>query len=91
MVKLLTLISEIEEDGKVRLPKEVMEQLHLKAGMRVKLSIEYMESEEREKWAFSELSICGMWADREDMKDSAEWVKALRSQEEKRLKEMGLG
>ncbi len=47
----------------------------------VRVVIEVVEAEApppKKKVKFSELSICGMWADREDMKDPAEYVRKLR-------------
>ncbi|MBI2944889.1 MAG: DUF2281 domain-containing protein [Candidatus Wallbacteria bacterium] len=36
------------------------------------------------KRPLSELAACGMWKDREDMKDSVKWVQELRRREERR-------
>lgn len=36
------------------------------------------DSPTKKKLKFSELSICGMWADREDMDDPAAYVRKLR-------------
>ena len=36
------------------------------------------------KRPLTELAACGMWKDREDMKDSVAWVQELRRREEKR-------
>ena len=33
----------------------------------------------KKEFKFSDLKICGMWKDREDMKDSVKWVQNLRS------------
>ena len=32
----------------------------------------------------TQYAFCGMWKDREEMKDSAAWVRALREEEERR-------
>ncbi len=47
----------------------------------VRVVIEVVEAEalqNKKKIKFSELSICGMWADREDIEDPAEYVRKLR-------------
>ncbi len=54
----------------------------------VRVVIETVEAEastikgkppKKKKVKFSELSICGMWADREDMNDPAAYVRKLRA------------
>ncbi len=47
----------------------------------VRVVIEVVEAKappKKKKVKFSELSICGMWADREDMEDPAAYVRKLR-------------
>ncbi|MDI6735655.1 MAG: hypothetical protein QME42_05605 [bacterium] len=49
-----------------------------------------LEKIEREKNSFAELSVCGIWADCEDMKNGVDWVNQLRADVNDRQRRLGL-
>ena len=49
-----------------------------------------MEKLKRKEISFAELSVCGIWADREDMKESVGWVNQLRADVNERQGRLGL-
>ena len=40
---------------------------------------EKISKKPKKEFKFSDLKVCGMWRDRDDMKDSVKWVQDLRS------------
>ena len=48
------------------------------------LESESIQPVRHSKRPLSKLAACGMWKDREDMKDSVAWVQELRRREERR-------
>jgi hypothetical protein len=78
------------ERGKVRSGGIVFEEpLMLPEGTEVVVSIETLADEDEPTDAtadedFAALPFFGMWADREDMADSAAWVRQMREQWQQR-------
>ena len=48
------------------------------------------EKPKRKEVSFAELPVCGIWADREDMKESVQWVNHLRVDVKERQRRLGL-
>gem|GEM_PF-994236 len=48
------------------------------------------EKIERKEVSFAKLPVCGIWADRENMKESVGWVNQLRKDAKKRQRRLGL-
>lgn len=75
-------------DGNIVLPKP----LSLPEGTKVRIQIEpILDTDDKdakidiEKEEFSKLPCFGMWADREDVRDSVAWVRKLRERGLERL------
>ena len=71
-------------DGKVLVPDEPV---NLQKDQQVELEIRPVDSQPRKYMTaaeFAKSDIVGMWADREDIQDSTEWVNELRRRIERR-------
>jgi len=92
-MKRSAVISEYLEDGHLFVPLDVVKKLGLKKGTKLELSIRTITEgkEKRKRKPFSKLGVCGIWKDRQDMKNSIEWVDDIRKQWLKRGKELGIG
>lgn len=97
--------AEVLADGHIPLPQKATEELCLSRGKKVKVILlsEWskegesskvkgkLEKPKREKISFAELSVCGIWADHKDMKESVKWVTQLRADANERQRRLGLG
>jgi len=51
---------------------------------KIALNLSRCVTPKRPRKPISSYAFCGIWEDREDMKNSVEWVRDLRDQEERR-------
>ena len=92
-VKPQVVASEFLKDGHLSISPKMVAKLRLKKGDKLKLSIEkiFEMSKKKKQRPFSRLSVCGMWEDRDDIKDSKEWVDDIRKQWVQLAKELSIG
>lgn len=70
--QILGLVRELNSEKKLKLISKIAEDLSVQTiPKRPKIPIDSYE-------------FCGMWKDRADMSNAAEWVRKLREQEERR-------
>lgn len=70
--EILKLVRELGYERKLKLLSRIVEDLSVKTGTK------------RPRTPITSYEFCGIWKDREDMKDGAKWVRELREKEESR-------
>jgi len=70
--QILGLVRELDSGKKLKLISKIAEDLSVKTVPK------------RPKIPIASYGFCGMWKDRADMSNAAEWVRKLREQEERR-------
>ena len=70
--EILKLVQELGYEKKLKLLGRIAEDLSGKAGTK------------RPRIPIASYEFCGVWKDREDMRDGAKWVRKLREKEESR-------
>jgi len=71
--KVIELIKKLDAAAQLRLISKVAEGLSVRTPPTKRL-----------RKPITSYKFCGMWRNREDMKNSTEWVRALREKEERR-------
>lgn len=92
-VKPQVVASEFLKDGHLSISPKSVKKLRLKKEDKLKFSIEkiFEIGNKKKQRPFSRLSVCGMWEDRDDIKDSKKWVDDIRKQWVQRAKELSIG
>ncbi len=87
--------AKVLSDGHLSCPENIKRKLHLSNGSEIKVILLRLTEPTKEcnnskkEASFAELPVCGIWADREDMKESTEWVNRLRAGVNDRQRRLG--